>query len=434
MYKPVPAVFHSAVRVVAWLLQRGLVVWVEPEAHAELAPAVEQYLQDGTLPAASSTATESGGGSGRGGNSAGISIPSGDNGGAEVNGTGFAAAAAYSISGSGIKRSLCSAAVLGTSPLGVSSSSYGGGSLSSSVAALGSSPAGGASGGLGLHHAGSASHLAGSQLSSYDSHDDNTAAPAAAATMQDMPPLLRAQPALDVSRQLRTWPDPSACGCPPAVPPSVGHQLDMVVTLGGDGTVLWTCGLFAAGPVPPLVSCMGWWLDTAHFFPVQSVRCRQLWRACVRHCRLHRPFPTGALRHGLAGLHDALRHQPHGGCAQWCDGTGARRAAHAAAPLAGGWDGLACMLVLALSLLYVQSLPPFLHCQHPNFSAPAAAVPHHSWQQLQPRPDFRCTVLPGGARRGFAWQDHTFQLAPANLAVHHMCWLVLHFPASRLPS
>lgn len=26
-----------------------------------------------------------------------------------------------------------------------------------------------------------------------------------------------------------------------------------VVTLGGDGTVLWTCGLFRAGAVPPLV-------------------------------------------------------------------------------------------------------------------------------------------------------------------------------------
>ncbi len=26
-----------------------------------------------------------------------------------------------------------------------------------------------------------------------------------------------------------------------------------VITLGGDGTVLWTCGLFRAGAVPPLV-------------------------------------------------------------------------------------------------------------------------------------------------------------------------------------
>ena len=268
VYKPVPAVFHSAVRVVAWLLQRGLVVWVEPEAHAELAPAVEQYLQGGTLPAASSTTTESGGGSGRSGNSAGISIPAGGgNGNAQVNGTGLAAAAGYSISGSGTKHSLGSATVLATNQLGVSSSSYGGGSLSSSVAALGSSPVGGASSGLGLHHASSASHLAGSQLSSCDSHDDS-----AAATMHGMPPPLRSQPALDVSRQLRTWPDPSACGCPPAVPPAVGHQLDMVITLGGDGTVLWTCGLFAAGPVPPLVSCMVWWLGTAHLFPMQSVQ------------------------------------------------------------------------------------------------------------------------------------------------------------------
>lgn len=52
-------------------------------------------------------------------------------------------------------------------------------------------------------------------------------------------------------RRLLTWEEP--CGCPPAVPCSVGHQLDLVITLGGDGTVLWTCGLFAAGAVPPLV-------------------------------------------------------------------------------------------------------------------------------------------------------------------------------------
>ena len=247
VYKPVPAVFHSAVRVVAWLLQRGLTVWLEPEAHAELAAAVEQYLQNGTLPPASSAPAGSGGSGGDGG-STGISIPAGgSNGGVQANGSGFAAAAAYSIGSNGIKPSLGSATLLGTSPLGASAGS--------SVAVLGSSPAGGSSG-PGMHHAGSAPHLAGSPLSSYDSQDGNATAAAAAAALHGMPPPLRPQAVLDVSRQLRTWPDPSACGCPPAVPPSVGHQLDMVVTLGGDGTVLWTCGLFAAGPVPPLV-CLG---------------------------------------------------------------------------------------------------------------------------------------------------------------------------------
>lgn len=247
VYKPVPAVFHSAVRVVAWLLQRGVTVWVEPEAHAELAPAVEQCLHSGTATAASGSAAAS-----SSGRSAGISVPAaGSNGGVQANGSGCTAAAAYSINSSGIKRSLGSAAFLGTSPLGAASGSFGGGGLSSSAAVLGSSPAGGGAG-LGLHHTGSAPHLAGSPLSSYDSHDGNVTA-AAAAALHGMPPTLRPQAVLDVSRQLRTWPDPSACGCPPAVPSSVGHQLDMVVTLGGDGTVLWTCGLFAAGPVPPLV-------------------------------------------------------------------------------------------------------------------------------------------------------------------------------------
>jgi NAD+ kinase len=58
--------------------------------------------------------------------------------------------------------------------------------------------------------------------------------------------------AADLSRQLLTWEEPP-CGCPPAVPCSVGHQCDLVLALGGDGTVLWTCGLFAAGAVPPIV-------------------------------------------------------------------------------------------------------------------------------------------------------------------------------------
>ena len=34
----------------------------------------------------------------------------------------------------------------------------------------------------------------------------------------------------------------------------MADKLDLVVTLGGDGTVLWTGALLGAGPVPPLVS------------------------------------------------------------------------------------------------------------------------------------------------------------------------------------
>ena len=34
----------------------------------------------------------------------------------------------------------------------------------------------------------------------------------------------------------------------------MADKLDLVVTLGGDGTVLWTGALLGTGPVPPLVS------------------------------------------------------------------------------------------------------------------------------------------------------------------------------------
>jgi NAD+ kinase len=37
------------------------------------------------------------------------------------------------------------------------------------------------------------------------------------------------------------------------VPADVAHRLDLVLTLGGDGTVLWACSLFGNGSVPPIV-------------------------------------------------------------------------------------------------------------------------------------------------------------------------------------
>jgi NAD+ kinase len=164
VYKPVPAVFTSCVRAIAWLLRRGLTVYVEPGVHAELAAAVQQHLDD----------------------------------------------AAAGSDGSGAPN-------------------------------------------------GSAGSAAGTPLSSMDSHDDGlpAAASAAAASQAAAAAALRGRPAaaagdVDLSRQLLTWPS-SPCGCPPAVPCSVGLQVDLVITLGGDGTVLWTCGLFAAGAVPPLV-------------------------------------------------------------------------------------------------------------------------------------------------------------------------------------
>lgn len=38
------------------------------------------------------------------------------------------------------------------------------------------------------------------------------------------------------------------------VPSTVSQRLDLIITLGGDGTVLWTGGLLGTGPAPPLVS------------------------------------------------------------------------------------------------------------------------------------------------------------------------------------
>lgn len=180
MYKPVPAVFPSCVRAVAWMLQRGVTVFVEPEVHAEILVAVQRHLAGGN---SSTSASHAGGSGGNGGNG-------------------------------GSRLSALSAAVLGASPLG------GGGALSAAAAA-----------------------------------------------------------AVDAAAQLRTWAEP-ACGCPPAVPASVAHQLDLVITLGGDGTVLWTSGLFTVGAVPPLVPFA---MGSLGFMTVRGVgagwlgRCAALW-------------------------------------------------------------------------------------------------------------------------------------------------------------
>jgi NAD+ kinase len=50
---------------------------------------------------------------------------------------------------------------------------------------------------------------------------------------------------------LRTW-VPEVDG-EPYIPQTVASQLDLVVVLGGDGTVLWTCHIFGNRSVPPLV-------------------------------------------------------------------------------------------------------------------------------------------------------------------------------------
>lgn len=50
--------------------------------------------------------------------------------------------------------------------------------------------------------------------------------------------------------ELTTWTPESETG---TIPRYVADGLDAVVTLGGDGTVLWTCSILGNGSVPPLV-------------------------------------------------------------------------------------------------------------------------------------------------------------------------------------
>lgn len=196
VYKPVPSVFPACVRAVAWLLQRGVTVYVEPEVHAELTAAVAAH-QEGIL-------------------------------------SGSAGAAAGGA-GSTLRRGEGSAAAFGSSP--------------GSGAVGGASEDGGTPGG--------SAEIVGSPFASFHSRDSFDGASGMHAALGGRAPTAGLPPrsppaAVDLSRQLRTWQEPD-CGCPPAVPSAISHLLDLVITLGGDGTVLWTCGLFAAGPVPPLV-------------------------------------------------------------------------------------------------------------------------------------------------------------------------------------
>lgn len=49
--------------------------------------------------------------------------------------------------------------------------------------------------------------------------------------------------------QIHTW----HSQCRHTIPHDLAEAIDMVLTLGGDGTVLWACSLFASDPVPPVV-------------------------------------------------------------------------------------------------------------------------------------------------------------------------------------
>ena len=52
---------------------------------------------------------------------------------------------------------------------------------------------------------------------------------------------------------LLTWTPATSCQCHALLPPELSHRLDLVVTVGGDGTVLWACSLFGNASVPPVV-------------------------------------------------------------------------------------------------------------------------------------------------------------------------------------
>ena len=51
---------------------------------------------------------------------------------------------------------------------------------------------------------------------------------------------------------LRSW-DSKEMACADGIPKAVAQRLDLVITLGGDGTVLWACSLFGRDAVPPVV-------------------------------------------------------------------------------------------------------------------------------------------------------------------------------------
>lgn len=210
VWKPTPEVLQNAIKAVAYLLHRGLTVWVEPEAWGQLMPAVQQHLSTS-------------GSEGRMGRNSGSSrLANGS--GALIIGSAFASMDSHdggegdtAVPAARAAATLAAATVAGAAAGTAAAVSV------NSMAGLGAAAAG---------------------------LPEVSGLP----PLQPKPPADRApkHSAVDLHRQLRTWEMPP-CGCPPAVPSSVGHQVDLVLTLGGDGTVLWTCGLFAAGAVPPLV-------------------------------------------------------------------------------------------------------------------------------------------------------------------------------------
>lgn len=181
VYKPAHDVLQAASQAVAWLLRRGLTVYVEPGAHAEIVAATRQALAAGGWNAGSHSQVRS--------------------------------SSALSSMGS-VSSDL--AGTLGSPPRTVHNASM----LASAAS-------------------GEAAHLP-----VHGAAPGDTPAAEAGGEYEAAEQLVR--------EQLRTWGE-DACACANTVPPQMAARMDLVLTLGGDGTVLWACSLFSAGAVPPVV-------------------------------------------------------------------------------------------------------------------------------------------------------------------------------------
>ncbi|KAK2077356.1 hypothetical protein QBZ16_004990 [Prototheca wickerhamii] len=88
----------------------------------------------------------------------------------------------------------------------------------------------------------------------------------------------------------------SAPDGPTPLPPAVAAAIDLVVSLGGDGTLLWACGLFGDGAVPPIVSFAMGSLGFMTPFPATRIAT-----VLGRVCATAHGFPL-MLRHRLQGV------------------------------------------------------------------------------------------------------------------------------------
>jgi NAD+ kinase len=106
----------------------------------------------------------------------------------------------------------------------------------------------------------------------------------------------------------------------------VADKLDLVVTLGGDGTVLWTGALLGTGPVPPLVPFALGSLGFMTPFPLDTMPAvlssvRRPAHAPCRHACWRRRLPHAAKARPRTAL---LMQSSQGGCHIFSCKTSAR--------------------------------------------------------------------------------------------------------------